>query len=141
MLEITPDLQIDDSELIESFVRSSAPGGQHVNKVSSAVQLRFNVEACRALSEDVKERLKKLAAGNLNREGELVILAQRFRSQDRNRKDARERLIQMIREALVEPKSRVATKPSRQAKQKRLEAKKRQSQKKRTRKLPSKDFE
>ena len=102
-LEITPSLFIDDSEIEERFVRASGPGGQNVNKVSTAVQLRFDVRRSRALPDDVRQRLEQLAGRRLTNEGVLVITANQFRTQARNREDARARLVALIREAAVPP--------------------------------------
>jgi len=127
MIRITDDISIDESELSESFVRSSGPGGQNVNKVSSAVQLRFDVRQSASLPNDVAVRLMRLAGKRLTKEGVIVIVAQRHRTQERNRADARERLVDLIREAAVRPVPRRATKVPRAAKRKRLETKKHRS--------------
>ena len=127
MIRITDHISIDDSEIEESFVRSSGPGGQNVNKLSTAVQLRFDVRRSPSLSDDVKARLERLAGKRLTREGTIVITAQRYRTQERNREDARERLFEMIREAAIPPVPRRATKVPRSEKKKRLEGKKRRS--------------
>jgi ribosome-associated protein len=133
MLTISPQLEIPDSELTEQFVRASGPGGQNVNKVSTAVQLRFDVYASAALPWDVRARLVKLAGARINSAGELMITAQRFRTQAQNRADARERLAELIRSALHAPKPRRKTKPSMGAKRRRVESKQRQGALKRTR--------
>lgn len=133
MLEISPNLQVPDSELVETFIRSSGPGGQNVNKVASAVELRFNIVESTALSEMVRERLLTRADRRITREGVLVIQANRFRDQNRNREDARERLVAFIRAALSAPKKRVATEPTRASKERRLGEKRSQSERKRTR--------
>jgi ribosome-associated protein len=133
MLMISPHLQIPDSELSEQFVRASGPGGQNVNKVSTAVQLRFDVYASAALPWDVRARLVKIAGTRINSVGELMITAQRFRTQAQNRADARERLAELIRSALHAPKPRRKTKPSAGAKRRRVESKQRQGELKRTR--------
>lgn len=133
MLSINPSLQIPDEELHETFVRTSGPGGQNVNKVATAVQLRFDVRGSPSLPEAVRQRLLKLAASRITNEGVLVIEAQRFRSQEQNRADARQRLAALIRQATVAPKTRRATKPSRAAKEKRLESKRRRSETKQLR--------
>ena len=124
MHRITDAISIDDSELSESFVRASGPGGQNVNKVSSAVQLRFDVRHSPSLSNDVAIRLMRLAGKRLTKEGVIVIVAQAHRDQTRNRADARERLFDLIRQAAVKPVPRRATKPPRAEKRRRLEAKK-----------------
>ncbi|MDP2297699.1 MAG: alternative ribosome rescue aminoacyl-tRNA hydrolase ArfB [Pseudolabrys sp.] len=127
MHRVTDKIALDDSELIESFVRSSGPGGQNVNKVSSAVQLRFDARKSRALPNDVAVRLMKLAGRRLTKDGVIVILAQSHREQERNRADARERLFDLIREAAVPPVPRRATKVPKSQKKKRVEGKKHRS--------------
>jgi ribosome-associated protein len=124
MLRVTDTISIDDSELSEAFVRSSGPGGQNVNKVSSAVQLRFDVRGSPSLPNDVAVRLMRLAGKRLTKDGVIVIIAQSHRHQERNRADARERLFDLIRQAAVKPVPRRATKPPRAEKRRRLEAKK-----------------
>ena len=133
MIHITDSISIDESELDESFVRSSGPGGQNVNKVSSAVQLRFDARHSPSLPNDVAIRLMRLAGSRLTKEGVIVIVAQRHRDQTRNRAEARERLFELIREAAVKPKPRRATKVPKAAKRQRLEAKKHRSDIKRHR--------
>ena len=128
MLRITPDINIDDAELDEQFVRASGPGGQNVNKVATAVQLRFNVYASPSLPWDVRARLIKLSANRINAAGELMIAAQRFRTQAQNRADARERLAGLIRAALHAPKPRRKTKPTAASKRRSLESKHRRSE-------------
>jgi ribosome-associated protein len=127
MIQVTPQIAIDESELVESFVRSSGPGGQNVNKVSSAVQLRFDARHSPSLPNDVAIRLMSLAGRRLTKDGVIVIAAQQHRQQERNRADARERLFEMIREAAVPPVPRRATKVPRSQKKKRLEGKKHRS--------------
>ncbi|MDZ5448766.1 MULTISPECIES: alternative ribosome rescue aminoacyl-tRNA hydrolase ArfB [Labrys] len=128
MIEITSTLSIDEREIIEDFVRSSGPGGQNVNKLSTAVQLRFDIRTSPSLPNDVAIRAQKLAGRKLTQEGVVVILAQRFRTQERNREDARERLVALLREAATPPPPpRKATKPSKAAKARRLESKSRRS--------------
>jgi ribosome-associated protein len=122
-LEVTPLVSIPDSDLSLSFVRASGPGGQNVNKVASAVQLRFDLEGTTALDEGVKERLRRLAGRRLTDEGALLIIARNHRTQDQNRREALERLAELIRQALVRPKVRKATKPTRASKERRLESK------------------
>jgi ribosome-associated protein len=124
-LEITPGLSIDDSELEERFVRASGPGGQNVNKVSTAVQLRFDPSRSPALSEDVRERLRVLAGSRMTNDGVLVIDARSHRTQSQNREEARERLADLIRRSLVRPKRRKKTRPGLAAKQRRIDTKKR----------------
>lgn len=124
MHRITDTISIDDAELPETFVRASGPGGQNVNKVSSAVQLRFDVRHSPSLPNDVAVRLMRLAGKRLTKEGVIVIVAQAHRDQTRNRADARERLFDLIRQAAVRPVPRRATKVPRAQKQKRIEGKK-----------------
>lgn len=123
MIRITSTVSIDERELEERFVRASGPGGQNVNKVSTAVELRFDVGNSPGLGEGVKTRLIRLAGSRMTDEGVLVIRADRFRTQERNRDDARERLVELIRKATHVPKHRVATKPTRASKERRLEGK------------------
>jgi ribosome-associated protein len=127
MIRITDRISIDESELDESFVRSSGPGGQNVNKLSTAVQLRFDVRQSPSLPNDVAVRLMKLAGSRLTKDGVLVIVAQRHRTQERNRADALERLVTLIRDAAVPPVPRRATKPTKASKKRRIESKKRRS--------------
>ena len=127
MLEVTPNIAIPDAELVERFVRSSGPGGQNVNKVSTAVELRFDVANSPSLPDALRARLLARSDRRLTDEGVLVISAQRFRTQDRNREDARERLAEIVRAALHVPKKRVATKPTRASKERRIEQKKRRA--------------
>jgi ribosome-associated protein len=119
MIRITDQISIDESELHESFVRSSGPGGQNVNKLSTAVQLRFDVRHSPSLPSDVAVRLMRLAGRRMTKDGVLVIIAQNHRTQERNRAEAQERLIDLIRQAAVRPIPRRATKPTRASKQRR----------------------
>lgn len=127
MLEITPNLAIPDEALEERFVRASGPGGQNVNKVSSAVQLRFDARGSPLLSDEVSTRLQRLAGARLTSEGVIVITAQRFRDQAKNREDARDRLAALIRQALERPKPRRATRPTAASREKRLMGKAKRS--------------
>jgi ribosome-associated protein len=132
-LQITPTLQIQDNELAESFIRASGPGGQNVNKVASAVELRFDVTHSPALSDALRARLLARRDRRLTAAGVLVIQANRFRDQARNREDARARLAEIIRAALHVPVKRVATKPTRASKERRITAKKKRAKDKQLR--------
>lgn len=123
MLQIAPGIEIDENELDERFVRASGAGGQNINKVSTAVELRFDLAASSSLPEAMRTRLLARRDRRLTDEGVLVIQAQRFRTQERNRQDARERLAAFIAHGLVAPKPRVATKPTRASKERRLQNK------------------
>jgi ribosome-associated protein len=127
MIRISDQISIDESEIEESFVRSSGPGGQNVNKLSTAVQLRFDVRSSPSLPNDVALRLMRLGGRRITKEGVLVLIAQNHRTQERNRAEAQARLIALIQEAAVKPIPRRATKPTRASKQRRIEGKKRRS--------------
>lgn len=133
-LKVTESVEIDEAELDESFVRGSGPGGQNVNKVATAVQLRFDVARTPSLAADVRDRLANLAGRRLTKEGELVIVANRFRTQERNREDARARLFDLIaRAAEPPPPPRRKTRPTRAARERRLADKRVRAQRKRDR--------
>jgi ribosome-associated protein len=136
VIRVTRHIAIDENELEERFFHASGPGGQHVNKAATAVQLRFDAAHSPALPDDVRERLIDLAGNQVTDDGALVINAQRFRSQRRNRRDARKRLVALIRQAAKTPKQRRETKPSRASKERRLEEKRHRGEKKRLRRPP-----
>ncbi|MCC6776823.1 MAG: aminoacyl-tRNA hydrolase [Hyphomicrobiales bacterium] len=125
MIRVTPAISLGEDEIDERFIRASGPGGQNVNKLSTAVQLRFDVRRSPSLADDVRSRLERLAGSRLTREGVLVITAQRHRTQERNRQDALDRLIELIRRAAVAPVPRRPTRPGKGARERRLETKKR----------------
>jgi ribosome-associated protein len=127
MIEVTDAIALDEAELVFAFIRASGPGGQNVNKVATAVQLRFDARASPSLPNDVSTRLQKLAGSRLTLDGVIVIQASRFRTQERNRADAVERLAEMIRKAAVAPVKRRPTRPPKAAKERRLESKARRS--------------
>jgi ribosome-associated protein len=135
MIQITDTISIDENEIHEDFIRSSGPGGQNVNKVATAVQLRFDVRNSPSLTDDVRDRLVQLAGRRMTENGELIISAQRFRTQARNREDALNRLVELIRKAAQKPKPRRKRKPSPIARQRRLEEKRKRSEKKQQRKF------
>jgi ribosome-associated protein len=122
-LHVNPQISIEDSELEESFIQASGPGGQNVNKVATAVQLRFDVARSPSLPDDVRRRLMSLAGRRLTQNGVLVLTARSHRTQERNREEARERLVELIRQAAVAPKPRRATRPTLASKVRRLDAK------------------
>ena len=132
MIEITPSFSIEESELQFAFVRSSGPGGQNVNKVATAVQLRFDVDHS-SLPVEVKERLRHLAGTRITSEGELLIEAKKYRTQEQNREDALIRLVELLQHAFIKPKARTRTKPTKASREKRLKEKKQRSEVKRLR--------
>jgi ribosome-associated protein len=125
MIRVSEKIAIDENEIQERFIRASGPGGQNVNKLASAVQLRFDVRRSRSLPDDVRARLERLSGKRLSKDGVLVITAQRHRTQERNRRDALDRLISLIQHAAVPPVARRATKPTAGSRERRLESKKR----------------
>jgi ribosome-associated protein len=133
MIRVTEQIEIDERELEEQFIRASGPGGQNVNKVSSAVQLRFDARTSPSLPNDVSIRLQRLAGNRLTNEGVIVITANSHRSQDQNRDEARERLFAMIREAATPPPPRRKTKPTKASKKRRLDRKSQRGEIKRMR--------
>lgn len=137
MVKITRTFAIPDSEIREKFIRSSGPGGQNVNKVSSAVQLLFDIDQSTTLPEDIKSRLKVLAKNQISKDNILIIESRTFRNQDRNRKAARNKFAQIIRKALKPEKKRKKTKPPKGANEKRLKNKKIRSEKKNLRQPPN----
>jgi ribosome-associated protein len=133
MINVTDSIRLPENEIQLDFIRASGPGGQNINKVSSAVQLRFDAARSSALSEAVRSRLKKISGHRMTADGILIIKAQRHRTQDRNREDAVARLVALIRQAAEKPRPRRPTKPSRAAKQKRLSSKRHRGETKRRR--------
>jgi len=138
-IEIVPGLAIGEDELVETFQRAPGPGGQNVNKVSSAVQLRFDAASSPALSDDIRARLRRLAGRRMSAEGVVMIEAHRHRTQARNRDDARARLVELLRQAAVPPKPRKATRPSAAVRERRLQAKRERSEVKRARRGRAED--
>ena len=140
MIRVNAQISLDEREIEESFVRASGPGGQNVNKLSTAVQLRFDVRGSPSLPVQVKERLERLAGTRLTRDGVLVIIAQSHRTQARNRADALDRLLELIRRAAIAPRARRPTRPTKASRERRIETKKRHAGLKRLRRVkPSLD--
>jgi len=133
MIKITNTVSIDESEIDEKFIKASGPGGQNVNKVASAVQLKYDARHSKALSNAVFLRLKKLAGSRMTQDGVIVITANSHRTQEANRKDAQDRLVKIITEATIAPKHRRATKPTRASKTRRLDGKSKRSDTKKNR--------
>jgi ribosome-associated protein len=127
MIRITDAITLDEREIEESFIRASGPGGQNVNKLATAVQLRFDAQRSRSLPDDVRARLPRIAGRRFTKDGVLIITAQRYRTQERNRQDALDRLIDLIRQAAVRPVPRRPTRPTKASKERRLLSKKRRA--------------
>jgi len=139
VIQVTRNIRLDENEIEERFIRASGPGGQHANRSATAVQLRFDVAHSPSLPEEVRQRLMALAGNQLTEEGVLVIEASQFRSQRRNRRDARRRLVGLVRQAARKPRRRRKTKPTRAAKERRLRNKRRRSETKRLRRPPKEE--
>jgi len=139
MIIVTPALQLDENELQFQFKLASGPGGQNVNKVATAAELRFDAAHSPTLPDEVRERLLILAGSRMNKDGELLITARRFRSQERNRQDAIDRLVALIQKATEIPKPRLKRKPSRAAKERRVAEKRRIGEKKQARRIAGDD--
>ncbi|MCK5327735.1 MAG: aminoacyl-tRNA hydrolase [Candidatus Latescibacteria bacterium] len=133
MIQITPTISLDEREIQEEFIRATGPGGQNVNKVATAVQLRFDVRHSPALPDEVRARLIRLSGRRMTDDGVLILVARRFRTQERNRQDAMERLVALIRKATQKPKPRRRTRPTLASKERRLDSKRRRSETKRGR--------
>jgi ribosome-associated protein len=123
MIRITPEIALDEGEIEENYIRASGPGGQNVNKVTTAVQLRFDAKASPALNEALRHRLAVLAGRRMTKDGVVVITAERFRTRERNREDARARLVDLIRRAAIRPRARRATRPTTASRERRLAGK------------------
>ena len=139
MVQVTPDMAIPEEEIEERFIHAGGPGGQNVNKVASAVQLRFDAAGSPTLQPEVRQRLLRIAGSRASSDGELVITARRFRTQEANRRDARQRLAAFVAQALAEPRPRHATRPTRTARERRLQEKARRAAVKRRRAEPDDD--